>query len=468
MVSSRVLDRVLAVVIGCLALALPAPIAASAPGDGSPAAAAPGPPGAPAPAPGPAPAAPASMTAAALAAASPASMAAAALAAARVAASAPPVPGAEPGAASTPRFGEEIAVRLVTVVVRVVDGAGEPVLGLTPADLRVRVGRREVPVAAVDWVSAGPAGAAAGPAVVAEATPALPAPPQLPAAPQLPATAALPAPPQLPAPSADAAGRLVVFFVQADNNAPSRVRGHLRTLPFTRELLAALQPADRVAVMSFDSHLKLWLDFTRDREPVSAAIWQAIHFGGRPPAPPGPPAAAAREPEPDAGGPSLARHFDFDAALRAASPERALAVTAAALAALPGEKELVFLAWGLGDFSPMGTKMTPAFAPAAQALTAARASVFVLDVTEADSHSLEVGLRGIADATGGTYDKTNLFPSLAIRQLARTISGYYVLSLDAGALPESGGSVEVELRGRRGVVLLRPATFPAAAGARSR
>ncbi len=143
-------------------------------------------------------------------------------------------------------------------------------------------------------------------------------------------------------------------------------------------------------------------------------------------------------------------------------------MTAAALSALPGEKVLVFLAWGLGDFSPMGTKMTPAFAPAVRALTAARATVFVLDVTEADSHSLEVGLRGIADATGGTYDKTNLFPSLAMRQLARTISGYYVLSLDAAALPESGGSVDVELRGRRGTVLLRPTAFPAAAGARSR
>jgi hypothetical protein len=451
MVFSRVLDGVLATAVGCLALAPPVGIVASAPGGGSPAAAAP--------------------AAAAPAVAAPASTAAPAPSSAPA-----PAPAAEPGPASAPRFGEEIAVRLVTVVVRVVDGAGDPVLGLTPADLRVRVGRREVPVAAVDWVSAGAAGAATGPAAAARtggagAAPAAAdnaGPPRAPAGsaagPE--ATPAPPALPALPASPSDAPGRLVVFFVQADNNAPSRVRGHLRTLPFTRELLAALQPADRVAVMSFDSHLKLWLDFTRDREPVPAAIWQAIHFGGRPPGPPGPPAAP--DSEPDGGGPSLARHFDFDAALRAASPERALAVTAAALAALPGEKELVLLAWGLGDFSPMGTKMTPAFAPAAQALTAARASVFVLDVTEADSHSLEVGLRGIADATGGTYDKTNLFPSLAVRQLARTISGYYVLSLDAAALPESGGSVEVELRGRRGVVLLRPATFPAAAGARSR
>jgi hypothetical protein len=417
MVFSRV-----AMAIGCLALAPPAPIVASAPGGGSP------------------------------------SAAGAASAAARAPSSAPaPVPAADPGPASAPRFGEEIAVRLVTVVVRVVDGAGDPVLGLTPADLRVRVGRREVPVAAVDWVSAGAAGAAAGPAGAAGAAVDDARPPRAPAG----SAAGPEATPALPALPFDSPGRLVVFFVQADNNAPSRVRGHLRTLPFTRELLAALQPADRVAVVSFDSHLKLWLDFTRDHGPVPAAIYQAIHFGGRPPGPDGGGPGAA-------GDPSLARHFDFDAALRAASPERALAVTAAALAALPGEKELVFLAWGLGDFSPMGTKMTPAFAPAVQALTAARASVFVLDVTEADSHSLEVGLRGIADATGGTYDKTNLFPSLAMRQLARTISGYYVLSFDAATLPESGGSVEVELRGRRGIVLLRPTAFPAAAGADSR
>jgi len=374
-------------------------------------------------------------------------------------------PAAEPPAASVPGFGDEIAVRLVTVVVRVVDGAGDPVLGLTPADLRVRVGRREVPVTAVDFVAAGGAAGAepaAAPGTASSGS----------AEPRAPAVGAAAS---TEAPSADPPGKLVVIFVQADNNSPSRVRGHLRTLPFTRELLDSLQPVDRVAVVSFDSHLKLWRDFTRNRETVPAAIYQAIHFGGRPPAAlsargsePEPAPAPESESEPDAGGPSLARHFDFDAALHAASPERALAVTAAALSALPGEKEVVFLAWGLGDFGPMGTRMTPAFAPAVRALAAARATVFVLDVTEADSHSLEVGLQGIAEATGGTYDKTNLFPSLAIRQLARTMSGYYVLSLDAAALPESGGSVEVELRARRGTVLLRPTAFPAAAGGRSR
>ena len=370
-----------------------------------------------------------------------------------------------PGAAEsppepTPRFGDEIAVRLVTVVLRVVDGAGNPLQGLTPKDFRVRVGRREVPVAAVDWVASGEerqsVASGEGGAVAGGEAAALPATAvNPPAAAGTLAAAALGSPPAA-ASAPGAPGKLVVIFVQADNNAPSRVRGHLRTLPFTRELLATLQPDDRVAVVSFDSHLKLWQDFTRDRETVPEVIYQAIHFGGQPPLPPIPPLPAGP------GSPSLARSFDAREALRAASPERALAVTAEALAALPGEKVMVFLAWGLGSFSSMGTHMTPAFAPAVRALTAARATVFVLDVTEADSHDLEVGLRGIADATGGTYDKTYLFPALAVRQLARTISGHYVLTLDAALLPKAGGEVEVELRGRRGTVLQRPTSVPPA------
>jgi hypothetical protein len=352
----------------------------------------------------------------------------------------PAAPAAEaPAAAGSPRFGDEISVRLSTVVVRVVDGTGDPVLGLVPGDFRVRVGRRDVPVAAVDWFATAAATPVATPSDIHEV--------EVIAETMGGRTGTLAAAPAHPVPPAAAAGKLVVMFVQADGNAPSRTRGHLRTLPFTRELLDALQPEDQVAVISFDSHLKLWQDFTRRHAAIPDTIYQAIHYGGDPPEP----AAAG-----DAGAVSLAAHFDAAAARRAASPERALALTAEALSALPGEKVVVFLAWGLGSFSSWGTQMTPAFAPAVRALTAARASVFVLDVTDADSHSLEAGLRGIADATGGTYDKTNLFPALAVRQLARTISGYYVLTLDAAALPAAGGEVEVALRGRRGTVLLRP------------
>ncbi len=318
------------------------------------------------------------------------------------------------------QFEAAIDVSLSTVVVRVVDTWGQPVLDLNPKDFRVRVGDVEVPVVAVDWTSG------------EEPVPAAPAPAE-----NVDATAATPAHPP---------GRLMVFFVQADLN-PTRISGQLRLRPHTRELLATLHPDDRIAVVSYDSHLKLRQDFTRDRDAAYAALDAAMLWG------------AGGEPAPD-GPDSLAGHFDFAAARAAASPERALEVTARALAPLPGEKTLIYLGWGLGRFGGDGVRMTPAYAPAVRALGAARASVFVLDVTSADSHSLEVGLQAIADATGGVYLKTFRLPGLAMRTLAKAISGYYVLTLDRSQLPAKGaGELRIELRDKRGTVVARPAVL---------
>jgi VWFA-related protein len=318
------------------------------------------------------------------------------------------------------RFGDEITVSLISMTVRVVDGSGRPIPDLAPDDFRVTVRGREIPVVAVDWIGSG------------DPEPALPG--------TLPEEEG--AAPEAAAPRA--AGKLVVFFVQADLE-PSRISGQLRLRPYTEELLGTLHPADRMAVISFDSHLHLRQDFTGDREAVFAAIDRGMLWGD----------TALGE---GSGEVSLARSFDPQKAIDAASPERALQVTAEALQALPGEKVIVFLGWGMGSFSSLGVQMRPAFAPAVRALRRARASVFVLDVTSADHHSLEVGLQAVAGATGGTYAKTNVLPGIATDFLAQAISGHYILTIDPATVPaEQGGSVEVDLRGhRKATVLARP------------
>ena len=321
-------------------------------------------------------------------------------------------------------FTDEISVSLSTVIVRAVDTWGRPILGLESKDFRVRAGKQEIPVVAVDWVAAG--GEAPG------AAPTMPEP-----APSASASAegAAPAPRQ---------GRLVVVFVQADLS-PTRISGQLRLRPFTRELLASLSPEDRVAVVSFDSHLKLRQDFSRDRAATHAAIDEGLIFNRQ--------ADVPEDPEV-----SLARGFDFAAARVAASTERGLELTAQALAPLPGEKMMIFLGWGFGRFGSDGVHMTPAYYRAVRALGAARVPVFALDVTSADSHSLAVGLEGVAAATGGMYLSTFRLPNLATDILAKTISGYYVLTLDPGQLTGvTGQRVTIELRGKRGDVLARPA-----------
>ena len=339
----------------------------------------------------------------------------AACAALPAAADPPPPASADPNS-----FTEEITVTLSTVTVRVLDDLGRPVTGLRPEDFRVRVGRREVPVTAVDWFSSERQRAAPGP---------LPLPP----------ADAAPATPPSP-------GQLIVFFVQADLN-PTRISGQLRLRPYTRDLLDRLPADDRVAVVSYDAHLKLWQDFTRDRAAVYAALDRAMLWTEE-----GEPKAVA------AGEESLVAGFDRGAARRAASPEKALEVTARALAGLPGEKSIVYLGWGLGRYTADGVQMTPAFAPAVRALTAAHAAVFVLDVTSADYHSLEVGLQGVAAATGGTYAKTNVLPGLATDALTHTLSGYYILTLDQSGIEGLKGAVRIDLRTEKGIVLARPMT----------
>jgi hypothetical protein len=64
-----------------------------------------------------------------------------------------------------------------------------------------------------------------------------------------------------------------------------------------------------------------------------------------------------------------------------------------------------------------------------EALTAARTSVFSLDICDADFHSLELGMRILSDDTGGFYIKTHIFPEIAVDKLARVISSYYELSI---------------------------------------
>lgn len=325
-----------------------------------------------------------------------------------------------PGAGQEPpeeTFGESITVALDTLTVRVVDNAGRPVPDLGPEDFLVRVRGREVPVTAVDWVASGTTTR-----IRAET---------------------LPLEEREPVPPAEPEGKLVVFFVQADLN-PTRISGQMRLRPYTRELLATLHPADRIAVVSYDSHLKLWLDFTADHEAVHKAVDRAQLFAR-------PPVLPARET------PSLAASFDLAEGRRVASPEKALEVTARALSRLPGEKTMVYLGWGLGRFGVGGVRMTPDYKPAVRALHAARVSVFVLDVTSADYHSLEVGLQSVAAATGGTYASTFRLPNVATDRIAHAISGHYVLTFDRAALQAAGGGrLEVKLRGRRGEVLVRP------------
>jgi hypothetical protein len=81
--------------------------------------------------------------------------------------------------------------------------------------------------------------------------------------------------------------------------------------------------------------------------------------------------------------------------------------------------------------------------------------VYCLDVTRADSHTLETGLMSVAEDTGGFFMRTNWFPAQAVARLGEALGGHYELSFEKPPLPHGEHAIRVELVGRKGVVFAR-------------
>jgi hypothetical protein len=214
----------------------------------------------------------------------------------------------------------------------------------------------------------------------------------------------------------------------------------MRLLLDSRNLLDGLTPDDRVAILSFDSHLKIWTDFTNDRGTLEDLFAHGVLFE-RPPA-----VQAASQL-------SLVERLDRDTARRAYSIERALELIGNALAPLPGSKSLILIGHGFGRLGRTGVAMENDYDPARRALVASRTSVFSLDVTDADYHSREAGLQLVADQTGGFFARTNVFPAVAMRRLSGALAGYYVLFVEQPATRRTTHRVEVKLARGEGRVL---------------
>jgi VWFA-related protein len=314
-------------------------------------------------------------------------------------------------------YREEARVERVILDAHVTDRHGNPIPNLTTDDFRVKVDGRVVPLESAEWVPAG----------TPEVNPSLYDPAGL--SPDL---------------SDAAPGRLIVFLFQTDFE-PVRMLGLMRMSNHIRRFLPSLLPSDRVAVLSYDSHLKLRQDFTIDRRKIEDALSASIRTG------------EPRNPE-GVSGPSLARHFDFAAAKSASTIERGLFLVARALRPIPGGKALLFFGYGLGGIGGMGGQGYAErrdYSLALSFLAAARTSVFALDITDADYHSLETSLQHVSDLTGGRYEKTRFFGNFALERVERVISGRYALVFAKPPGPRGVHEVHVSLVRVRGDVSAR-------------
>jgi VWFA-related protein len=318
-------------------------------------------------------------------------------------------------------FAERVDVHRVLLDVRVTDGLGQPLEGLTAPDFTVRIDGKPAHVESASWVT----GALRGEGVIA--TPA--GPPAATAAPTI-------------------EGRLVVVLIQKDLE-PTRILGLMRLLLDARSFFAGFTPRDRVAVLSFDSRLRIWSDFTNDLDRIRAVLQHDILSSE--PAALGPSEA-----------PSLVAGIGAREAQDASTMEEALVLVGHALERLPGAKSVIVFGHGFGRLHLSGVALAPDYDEARRALRAARASVFCLDVTQAEYHSLEAGLQQVAEDTGGFFERTHIFPARALNRLAGVLAGHYVLVVERPPARKGRHKVEVSVPKRDATVLAATSSTDAA------
>ena len=314
-----------------------------------------------------------------------------------------------------PRHVERLDVARVIVDARVVDDNGRPVLGLGADDFKITIDGRPARLESARWVGEG-----ASRTVEPETVGGTPSDSHV-----------------------EPPGRLIVFLFQKDLRG-HRIWGLIRMLTQARGFLDTLAPGDRVAILSFDSHLRVWVDFTGDRTRLGEILARGILFEHPP---------AVR----DAGSPSLVARLKPAVGRKTYNIEKGLRLLAEALEPLPGAKTIVLFGHGFGRFNPRteAVEMENRYEDASQALIAARTSVFSLDVTRGDNHSLEFGLQRVADETGGFYARTHEFPERAMHFLAGALAGYYVLIVEKPDLEPGLHDLDVELTRRKGTVLAK-------------
>jgi hypothetical protein len=313
---------------------------------------------------------------------------------------------------------ESVTVERIVITGRVIDRFANAIPGLSTADFRLRVDGKETAIESVDWI---------------------PSQSQLPHAPPV-ATPAETANRDVPRRKAEIPGpatqmtssRTVVMLFQWEI-AGQKDTGFVRMMRQAERMIESSSPDERIAVLAFGSSLRLLQDFTNDRTALRDAIEgiRSWHFHGRP-------AAAA--------GPS------FATAIAGCGPRdsirKALVCVGSALQTRPGPKTLLFFGWSIGR--PKRDSWFLEYPAMIEAISKARTSVFVLDVSDAH-HSLEPSLKLLAADTGGLFNGGCIYEMMYCADLARLKTeraiegGAYELVFRDPATKRGWHEVEVQL-----------------------
>ncbi len=212
-----------------------------------------------------------------------------------------------------------------------------------------------------------------------------------------------------------------------------------------------LQPNDQVAVFAYQARLKVYLDFSRDRDEILAAVDAASRNKKDLE-----PWLTRSEPEFDPNSPSLLVNLPKgkELARQSRKLQQALELLGEAASGIAGRKNLIMFSLGFGEIGQFGSYTPdPRYYPQMrEALNAGNVAVYTIDTMGSRrrsiaSASLNDSLSHISNETGGHYyaNFTNILSPM--RQVAEENQGYYLVSFrseyEAGTQGYRGIKVKV-------------------------
>lgn len=228
--------------------------------------------------------------------------------------------------------------------------------------------------------------------------------------------------------------RYFVLLIQDDRvvSPGALASQYMNISRYTRQwVLERLLPNDWVAVTSYDTSLKLWLDFSNDKQAIERALVE-MFGGGRPMTTWPSRQAEAKE------GPSLLRDLPQGKELvkRSRKIYDAMELLAGTLDGVAGRKNLIFFSLGFGESREFGVwTPDPRYYPdMIQSLNDRNIAVYPIDVistTDAGTtqdRGNNQALSQLASDTGGRYYfsfTTFLDP---LEEVTEENNGYYLLS----------------------------------------
>lgn len=307
-----------------------------------------------------------------------------------------------------PQAAETIEVSRIVIDAHVLDPDSQLVTNLTSDDFIVRVDGKQAKIETVEWVNELPSEMVETDEKGVEIS-------------------------RTPQP---APGRLFVYYVQTEFARNwLRTLGEMAVVRAIRQYIDLLQVNDRVAILQFDTHLKIRLDFTSDHQQIEDAFTKVLSIDEPPPPPPVP-------------APSLASLLDRAQMKTTYNDEKAFALVAHALGKIPGAKTFILFGWGLGTWRSR-INVDPRTALAAGELAAARATVYSFNFGL--GAQMRFGLQEVAEDTGGFYAP---FGQNGFDRLKALLQGHYEIEV-RDPLPSVPGKlhrIEVTAK-RRGLVV---------------